>query len=156
MRKVFIGLLIGHLVLLALASTNFSILSWMWGPASLNWNYFQFTHKDGWGYIYVSDYSAGQVLCYILGYGLGVAAFAAAMAAWRFFAAVLGVLVCLAGAASFAIEATHWLWDHHLSLIASAPAAVAVLWIYIAIRLALRRRKADLPLAAESEFHANS
>jgi hypothetical protein len=145
MKNAFIACLIGHLVLLVLASTNFTVISWMWGQTDWTWQYFSLSYRDGWGYAYVSEYSLGQVLCYIAAYALGVVAFGAAFAKWRFFAGVLGTILCLAGAATFTLEATHWLADYNFSLIASGPVAIIVLWIYMGIWMAIRGNTA-MPL----------
>ncbi len=68
-------LLIGHAALLLLASTNFMIVSWLWGNTSWTWNYFQYSYGSGWGYDFQSNYPLGQVLCYLGAYGLGLAAY---------------------------------------------------------------------------------
>ena len=123
--------LISHAVLLVLASTKFSAVSWLWGDLSWDWNYFQYSYKNGWGYAYVSEYALGQVLCYIMAYGLGVAAFAIAWTRHGLCLSAVATVVCLLGAVSFCIEVTHWLWPHHLSWIASFPAVMVVLWICV-------------------------
>ncbi len=133
--RILIVLLISHVVLLALASTDFSIVSWLWGDLSWDWNYFQYSYKSGWGYTYVSDYALGQVLCYIVAYGLGIAAFAIAWIRHRIRLSALATALCLLGTLSFSIEATHWLWIHHLSWIASFPVVMVVLWICIGVQL---------------------
>lgn len=133
--KTLIVLLISHAVLLALAATNFSIVSWLWGDFSWSFRYFEYGCRKGWGYTYVSDYALRQVLCYIAGYSLGVAAFALGWLRHGLWPSVLAMVVCLAGATSFCTELTHWLWSHHLSLIASFPAVMAVLWVSIAVQL---------------------
>ena len=133
--KTLIALLISHVVLLALASTNFLVVSLLWGNSSWNWNGFQYSYRSGWGNIYVSDYALGQVLCYMVAYGLGVAAFAIAWIRHGLSLSAVATVVCLLGAVSFCIEVTHWLWSHHLSWIASFPAVMVVLWICIGIQL---------------------
>jgi hypothetical protein len=149
--KKLVLLLISHAVLLVLASTNFSAVSWLWGDLSWTWNFFQYRYRNGWGHAYVSEYALGQVLCYIAAYGLGVAAFVNARIRHGSRLSGLATVICLLGAASFCIEATHWLWSHHLSLIASFPVVMVVLWICVGVQAGkLRHRGAQLlhPAAA--------
>ncbi len=134
-RRTLIALLVGHAMLLVLASTNFSAVSWLWGDLSWNCTYFQYAYRNGWGHTYVSDYGLGQVLCYVAAYGLGAAAFGIAWLRLEVPLSAVATVLCLAGAVSFGIEATHWLWAHHLSLIASFPAVMVVLWVCVAAQL---------------------
>lgn len=124
-----------HAVLLVLASTNFSVISWLWGDFYWTFRYFEYGYRNGWGYNYVSDYALGQVLCYVGAYGLGVAVFRAAWLRRGLWTGVPAMILCLIGAASFIFELTHWLWSHHLSLIASFPAVMVVLWVVIGAQL---------------------
>ena len=133
--KTTVLLFTSHVVLLVLASTNFSIVSWLWGDPFLNWDYFRYSYRNGWGYTYVSEYSLAQVLSYMAAYGLGIAAFASLLIRHRLRSSALAAILCLVGALSFCIEASHWLWDHHLSWIASFPAVMVVLWICIGTQL---------------------
>jgi len=111
--KVALFLWIAHIVLLLLASTNLSIISWAWDN-SLTWNYFQYSYRDGWGYRYESNYSLLQVLLYLGAYGSGLLVLSLLKYRHAYLSG-LAATVCLLGLASFAIELTHWLWDHHLS-----------------------------------------
>lgn len=133
--RTFIVLFVSHAVLLVLASTNFSVLSWLWGDFSWSFSYFEYGYRNGWGYTYMSDYALKQVLCYVGAYSLGVAVFAIAWLRYGLWLSVLAMIACLIGVASFCIELTHWLWSHHLSLIASFPAVMVVLWIVIGAQL---------------------
>ncbi|MCP4640938.1 MAG: hypothetical protein GY851_10915 [bacterium] len=132
--RTFLLLLISHAVLLVLASTNFSVISWLWGDHSWTWNYFQYSYRNGWGHPYASEYSLGQVLCYITAYGLGALAFAIGWLRYRLRLSVAATVLCLLGTLSFCIEATHWLWTHHLSWIASFPAVMIVLWMVVGVQ----------------------
>ena len=134
-KRTFIVLFVIHAVLLVLASTNFSVVSWLRGDFSWDFRYFEYGYRSGWGYTYVSDYTLGQVLCYMAAYGLGVAVFAGTWLRYGLWLSVPAMVVCFVGAASFCIELTHWLWSHHLSLIASFPAVMVVLWVVIAVQL---------------------
>jgi hypothetical protein len=124
-----------HAGLLVLAATKFTAVSWLWGKWALSFDYLQLAHVSGWGYTYVSDYSLPVVLAYVAAYLAGVAAYTMARGCvctlWRLPALVL----CVLGLLSFSIEASHWLWSHHLSLIASCPAASLVLAIVIGFQL---------------------
>ena len=31
-------------------ATEFTVLSWMWGERAWTWNYFQYSHRNGWGF----------------------------------------------------------------------------------------------------------
>jgi len=139
--KVILSLWIAHIVLLLLASTNLSIISWAWGDNSLSWNYFQYSYRDGWGYRYESNYSLLQVLLYMGAYGSGLLVLSLLKYRHAYLSG-LAAIVCLFGLASFALELTHWLRDHHLSWIASFPGFLAVLWICIGVQLAIARRGA--------------
>ena len=134
-KRTFIVLFVIHAVLLVLASTNFSVVSWLWGDFSWDFRYFEYGYRSGWGYTYVSDYTLGQVLCYVGAYSLGVAAFAIGWLRHGLWLSVPSMIVCIIGATSFCIELTHWLWSHHLSLIASFPVVMVVLWVVIAVQL---------------------
>jgi hypothetical protein len=144
--RTLILLLVGHVVLLALASTDFSAVSWLWGDLSWNWSYLQYSYRNGWGYTYVSEYALGQVLCYIGAYGLGIAVFGIAWIRHGLCLSAIATLVCLLGAVSFCIEATHWLWSHHLSWIASFPAVMLVLWICVGAQIGKLNRGDTQPL----------
>ena len=134
-KRTLILLFVIHAVLLVLASTNFSVVGWLRGDFSWNFRYFEYGYRNGWGYTYVSDYTLGQVLCYVAAYGFGVAVFGSAWFRRGLWPGVLAMVLCLVGTASFCIELTHWLWSHHLSLIASFPAVMVVLWIVVAVQL---------------------
>lgn len=135
-------LFIAHFVLMLLASTNLTIVSWIWGEGAWTWNYIQYTYRDGWGYVYRSDYSLHQVLLYLAAYGTGLVVYPIL---WRHrvYLSGLAFVVCLLGAVSFGLELTHWFMDHHLCWIASVPGAVVVLWICIAIQLLWRARQRE-------------
>ena len=151
--RILIVLLMSHVVLLLLAATNFSLVSWLWGDLSLSWSYFDYCYRTGWGHTYVSEYPLGQVLCYTVAYGLGVAAFAIAWLKHQLYLSAAATVLCLLGVLSFSIEATHWLWRHHVSWIASFPAALVVLWVCVGVQVChLHRRRTESDLhCAESD-----
>jgi hypothetical protein len=124
-------LFIVHVVLLVLAATNSSVFSWVSSSWSFGIQYFSFSLKRGWGVPYVSDYGLGQVVCYIAGYALGAVAFGMWWTRYRLRAALVAAVFCVVGAASFSVEATHWWWSHHTSLIASFPIVLGLLWVGI-------------------------
>jgi hypothetical protein len=116
-------------------------VSWLWGGSSWTVNYFQLAYSTGWGYQYQSDYSLPVVLAYVAAHLSGIVAYAMArrcvVAPW----ALLPLILCLLGSLSFAIEASHWLWNHHLSLIASCPVASLLLAIVVGFQLGRGKRR---------------
>jgi len=137
-----------HAGLLLLACTRFTVTSWIWGDASWSFNFFQYGYADGWGYVYQSDYSLGVVLAYLAAYMAGAVGYGLA---WKYLAngwTIIGLLVSAVGAASFGLEATHWMWDHHLSVIAIAPVVSLILAVVVLVQLQRVDRKPGLPVAA--------
>ena len=129
-----------HAVFMLLASTKFTIVTCLTGSGAWQWNYYQWSYRNGFGYAYVSEYSALQILAYLLGYGLGFPVFACAWKCnWRWLA-LPGFLLCGLGFISFLIEATHIILSHHLSLIASFPVLLIALWIPWLVMIGRARR----------------
>ncbi len=124
--------------LLLLASTRFSVVSWMFGRWAWTWEYFQYSCRNGWGYQYQSDYSFAVVLTYLVAFVVGIVGYVIAgkriAGGWSF----LALILCVLGSISFFIEGTHWLWEHHLSWIAICPAASIALAALAIIQLAKR------------------
>jgi hypothetical protein len=121
--------------LLVLASTRFSVVSWIWGEWALTWDYFQYSYRNGWGYQYRSDYSFLVVLTYLTAFLLGLIAHALASTRLTGVWSALAIILCVLGLTSFAIEGSHWLWEHHLSWIAICPAASLLLVVICIIQL---------------------
>ena len=117
-----------HVVPLILATTAFTLITAPLGYSSLNWNYFAYSHRDGFGYAYQSDYSVGQVLTYLLAYASGVILYP--LLTRPRLLSRLATLLCLVGVISFAIELSHWVIDHHMSWIASFPIVVLPIAIW--------------------------
>jgi hypothetical protein len=130
-----------HAGLLVVAATRFTVLSWIWGNYDWTWNYFQYTHRNGWGYQYQSEYPPLIVLTYIAAYLAGIAGYALTGKrvhyVWTGPAAILSAL----GLISFLIEGSHWRWSHHLSWIVSCPAASLVLAGVVMVALRIGGRK---------------
>jgi hypothetical protein len=124
-----------HAGLLVVASTRFSVLSWIGGNYDWTWNYFQYSHRNGWGYQYQSDYSLGVVLTYITAYLAGVAGYGLACKHLSLGWNVLGIILSVLGLISFLIEGSHWVWTHNLSWIISCPAASLLLAGVVIIQL---------------------
>ena len=107
------------------------------GGRAWAWDYFRYSYENGWGHgqPYRSDYSLAAVMAYAAAYAAGVAGYAAARgiapAGW----VVLGTLVSALGLASFLVEGSHWVWPHHLSWVASFPAAGVLLALIAAAPL---------------------
>ncbi|MHC4644729.1 MAG: hypothetical protein ACYTBJ_04455 [Planctomycetota bacterium] len=70
--KAILYLFVAHILLLILACTNFSVISWLWADFSWSCSYFTWFYRTGFGYEYSSDYSLLQVVAYLLGYALGL------------------------------------------------------------------------------------
>jgi hypothetical protein len=118
-----------HIVFLLLAATSFSVVTIFGESWSFDCEFWKLSYSRGWGHRYVSEYSIWRVLCYLIGYGLGIPVYAyVARAGWAWLA-TLGVILCGIGVISFVIEGSHWVVSHNLSLIASFPAAMPALWI---------------------------
>jgi hypothetical protein len=130
--------------LLLLASTRFSVVSWIWGKWAWTWDYFQYSHRNGWGYHYQSDYSFTVVLTYLAAFWVGVIGYLMAGVRIAIAWSTLAMILCVLGLLSFLIEGSHWLWDHHLSWIAICPAASLLLAGVAVIQLG----KAAEPVAA--------
>ena len=128
--------------LLLLASTRFSVVSWILGKWAWTWEYFQYSYRNGWGSQYQSDYSFVVVLTYLAAFGVGIVGYVMAgervAGGWS----VLALMLCVLGLISFLIEGTHWLWEHHLSWIAICPAASLALAALAIIQLAKRAKPA--------------
>lgn len=143
-----------YIVLLALASTRFSILDIVEGTGSLTWDYVTFCDKNGWGYRYVSEYSAKLVLTYVAAFLAGTLGHAMAV---KYIAGplnTLGLLLGAAGLVSFLIEGSHWISNHHLSLIATCPAASLLLALVATVRLDRLNLRLELTMANASEPRA--
>jgi hypothetical protein len=132
----WISLLLAHVLLLVLASTNFTVLTGL-GDGQFQWEYFRYAKQSGWGVPYEFPYSLPVVITYLAAYGAGLAAY---VMAWRRGLPVIGAvgsLLCAIGFASFTYELTHWFNEHYRSWILSAPAALFVLAV-VAVAQGLR------------------
>ena len=116
-----------HALLLLLASTDFTIVTSAIGGESLRWCYFKYSSQNGFGYDYVSDYTFPVVMTYIAAYSVGLAGYVLALKRGRSVLGTLGVILCILGLVSFAIEGSHWLIDHNRSWLAISPVAMFVL-----------------------------
>jgi hypothetical protein len=125
--KLVFWILCLHAGLLLLASTQFTVLSWSWGRCNWTWDYFQCSHRDGWGSHYRSEYSGLVVATYILAYAAGVVGHCLAWKRLANWVPPLGACLSALGLLCFLLEGSHWLWEHHLSWIVSCPAASLIL-----------------------------
>ena len=125
---------------LVLASTRFSVVSWLWGDWSWTWDYFQYSYRNGWGYQYRSNYSLVVVLTYLTAFALGLIAHSAARTRVASVWSNVAMILCVLGLVSFAIEGSHWLREHHLSWIAMCPAASLLLAIVAIVQLDRAKR----------------
>jgi hypothetical protein len=123
-----LGFLLLHVVPLLAGASNFTIFSFWRHPGSFTFSFFDFSYSSGWGYVYQSSYSLWQVLAYLVAYATGVIFYPRlARPTWL---AAASVGICLMGLISFAIEASHWVLDHNLSLIASLPIALLLVALW--------------------------
>jgi hypothetical protein len=116
------GLLMAHAVLIAIAATDFTLLT-EWRTGKFNWNFFRYFQQDGFGGHYTSAYTLWVVLAYIAAYAVGCAAFLSVKRAGFAVVGWAGLILCGLGLASFAFELTHWVSEHQRSFIASFPIA---------------------------------
>jgi hypothetical protein len=130
-------------VLISLAASDFTILSGSAAPERFQFNYFAFSHRSGWGSVYVSEYSVPQVGVYLVAYAAGLMAFAMVVRSGLRTIGGTGVVLCLLGLISFALEASHWLLNHHSSLIASVPVLILPLCLVAVVQLWRESRNAD-------------
>ncbi len=133
-----------HLVALLLACTAFTLITAPLGRSDLSWTFFSYGYSNGWGYEYHSEYSLAQVLAYLVAYAAGAVLYAFLKSPPL--VTRLAMIVCLVGTASFIIELSHWFIDHHLSLIASAPALLLIsgVWTLISQMSAWRFQSASV------------
>ncbi len=121
-----VSLLVLHVVLLALASTCFTIVP-VAGDGHFQWEYLRYITKGGWGVPYQSAYSLPVVLAYLAAYCTGVAAYCVAFRGGSRIIGLLGIVLCIVGLASFGLELSHWFAAHNWSWIASAPILLVAL-----------------------------
>ncbi|MBI1311666.1 hypothetical protein GC176_10260 [bacterium] len=110
-----------HALLLLLASTAFTIVTAVFGSESLQWCYYRYSSRSGFGTEYVSDFTLPVVATYLAAFAAGVIGFAAAVHKGRRVAGFLGLILSMVGFVSFAIEGSHWLFGHHTSWLAFSP-----------------------------------
>jgi hypothetical protein len=127
-----------HLLLLALASTRFTIVTWCF-TGTFQCDFFDYSYGNGFGYVYHSSYSLSVVLAYLLAYLSGTFAFLAAYGHGSRFPALIGILLCIVGLLSFALEGTHWAFAHNLSWIASFPALLLALAAAVIVQTWMQR-----------------
>lgn len=115
-----------HALLLVLASTEFTVATSFFRGDRFHWSYFQYAWKSGFGQPYVADYTLPVVLTYLAAFAFGVIGFRLALGE-RPIVGLVGLVLSIVGLISFAIEGSHWIFDHHRSLIAIIPAAMMIL-----------------------------
>jgi len=136
-----------HAGLLLLASTRFTVVSWIVGPPAWSWDYLQYAYRSGWGYQYHSEYALAVVLTYLAAFLVGIIGYAMAGRRIAGACSAPAILLCVLGSISFLIEGSHWLWDHHLSWIAICPAASLLLAGIAIVQLAMNSEPInDAPL----------
>jgi len=141
-------ILIIHIALLLLASTNFTVLTFVGESTSFTWNYYTYASRSGFGYEYVSAYSLPQVLAYIAAYAAGLVVFKLVLGIRFRWINLIGFILCILGLLSFTIEGSHWLYDHNRSWIVSFPIVLICIWIYLFIFI---RKELQQDLTDETE-----
>ena len=116
-----------HGVLVLLASTAFTVVTAPFGGNALQWSFWSYSSRSGFGAPYVSDYPLAVMLTYLVAFALGVVGFMMAYRNGRALAGGLGVMLSVIGLVSFSIELSHVFVSHHRSWIAISPAAMLVL-----------------------------
>jgi hypothetical protein len=130
MRKIIAAATV-HLVLLALACTDFTLVSG-WFNGVWKCDFYTYRYANGWGYVYRSDYTLPVVITYLIAYATGTAFYALTWRAGSRWVAGAGLTLCIIGLLSFGIEGSHWLWTHNLSWIASFPMVLVPLAVVAA------------------------
>ncbi len=120
-------LLLLHAFVLLLASTDFTLVTSLFGGDSLRWCYYRYVSQSGWGYEYVSDDSLPVVATYITAFVLGIFGFCLAWSRGLRVVGVIGVVLSCIGIISFAIEGSHWLVAHNWSWLLFSPVAMFLL-----------------------------
>jgi hypothetical protein len=136
--------LAAHALLLVLASTQFTILSWTWGEWGVTWNYFQYASRSGFGSPYQSAYSATVVLTYLLAHVAGITGYLAGRRMISTWLLGTGLSLCVLGLVSFTLEGSHWFWSHHHSWIVSCPAASLLIAVIATISIWRKDREQAL------------
>ena len=128
--KPITWLFLAHVVGILLAATRFTILTFSFDGGSFNVEFYRYAYEHGWGYVYQSCYSLPQMLTYVVAYSLGLPVFLHALARGHGLLGISGTLICGLGAISFVIESSHAVFNHNVSLLASFPCVLAVLWVW--------------------------
>src|SRR5688572_31924139 len=101
-----------HAFLLLLASTEFTIVTSALGGDSLRWSYFKYASQSGFGYKYASQYTLPVILTYLAAFSVGLAGFTLALRKGRPVVGTFGVVLSMLGLISFAVEGSHWAFEH--------------------------------------------
>jgi len=133
-----VSLLALHVLLLALASTCYTIVPVV-GDGHFQWEYFRYIAKSGWGVPFQATYSLPVVIAYLTAYGTGVPAYCVAFRGGSRIIGLLGIVLCIVGSTSFTLELSHWFAAHNYSWIASAPIVLVALAPAAAVQQYWRR-----------------
>jgi hypothetical protein len=145
-------LLVLTFVLIALSASDFTILPEWVAHGKFQFNSFTVSHHSGWGSTYVSEYSLSQVVAYLFGNATGLIAFALIVRSGRRAIGGAGVVLCSLGILSFVLEASHWLLNHHYSLIASVPVIILPLCLVAVFQLSRQSRDANTLAISKSSI----
>jgi hypothetical protein len=121
--------IVAHLILLALASTNFTIVTRFLGGEHFEWLYYKYQFESGFGAVYQSPFSVAVIVTYLLAFAAGAVGFSMAIGRGRQFIGGWGLILSVLGLVSFGIEASHWFSDHQRSWLVFSPGLMLVLSI---------------------------
>ncbi|WP_417730392.1 hypothetical protein [Rosistilla oblonga] len=116
-----------HAALILLASTAFTVITATLGGNSLQWSFYSYSFRSGFGTRHVANYSTAVALTYLIAFVFGGIGFALAFRRGRIRTGMLGVILSVIGFVSFTVELSHVFVAHHRSWIVIAPVAMLVL-----------------------------
>ena len=137
MKKIYY-IFVLHAVLLILAATDFSIISFLLDKGGVNYDLYTLSYQIRRGRPYKSDYELMQIITYFFSYAAGFGLYRCVSRRGAKTAGFIGSALCAFGMISFGFEASHWIVRHNYSLIVSCPIAFIPLWIIALVKIAQR------------------
>ena len=116
-----------HALLMLLASTSFTVVTFFTEDQPLQWCYLKYSHQSGFGYVYESDFSPIVIATYFISFLAGLIGFSVAYQRGRRIIGFAGAILSAVGLISFAIEGSHLFVEHNRSWLAFSPAIMLVL-----------------------------
>lgn len=141
-------LLIAHMLLVLLASTSFTVLTFFW-KGGWSVELYKLGYSSGFGRTYQSPYSETVILTYTSAFLVGLAGYILAMRSGARVSGTIGVLVSLVGIYCFGNEYFQLEQSSYNSRIAVCPLFMLALAIYsVILRDWLRRNVGEKQIAA--------